>query len=278
MKILDDNRNALIAAYASGTSVQALARLYQCNDWTVKNFLLKNKIKTRTRADNKIKFNDQFLLNLTPESAYFWGFMLGDGSLIQRKEGYRFLTVTLKNTDLSILHQFCDWLQMDYKHIKTGINNHGTHYVRLNLNGQTFYQDLSKFGFVPRKTYNPVVPQIELEFIKPFILGLIDADGSVAWQKPRTNNKFPHRRVTYEYSISIIGHPLIMDWVENQLYILGFVGNINSQIVKNKWKRLRIQKKDDVLSLARLLQVNNFSQFLLQRKWKSLIEELQLGE
>jgi len=216
------------------------------------------------------EININFFSEEKPETYYFWGFILGDGSLITHKQGHRYLSISLKETDRSVLERFCQWLNLSQQKIKRGTNNYQTNYVRLEVYGNLFKQDFTKYGLVSNKTYQPIVPQLDGELVKPFILGLIDADGSVAWKKPLTNNKHPHRKVQYEHSIQLVGHPLIMDWVIGQLRLLGFRGQINHQLVKNKWKRIRIQRKLDIIELAQILNLTKYYHLCLERKWKDL--------
>ena len=200
--------------------------------------------------------------------------MLGDGCLIQHKQGHRYITITVKEDDESILRQFCEWLHLDPTHIKHGTNNYGTKYSRLDAYGNFFKNDFSQFGLVPKKTYNPVIPNIPDGYFRPFLLGLIDADGSVAWRKATTNNKFPDRKQQYEQYIQLVGHPLIMDWTKQQLNDIEYSCNINEQIVKGKWKRIRIQRKEDILQLASCLQLDQYYHLCLSRKWESLHEAI----
>jgi hypothetical protein len=274
MKLMDDNKTQIISEYNNGTSVAKLAKIYSVNQWSIKNLLVKNGVAIRSFNDLKIKFDESFFFAQTPETYYFWGFMLGDGCLIQHKQGHRYITITVKENDESILRQFCEWLHLEPARIKHGTNNYGTKYSRLEVYGNFFKKDFSQFGLVPRKTYNPVIPNIPEEYVRPFLLGLIDADGSVAWHKAMTSNKFPDRKQQYEHSIQLIGHPLIMDWATQQMEEIGYSGNINEQIVKGKWKRVRTQRKEDILQLASCLQLDQYHHLCLSRKWQSLYEAI----
>jgi hypothetical protein len=259
MKLLENNKIKIINQYMDGQSIASLAREYNVNQWSIKNLFIKNNIKIRTLADLKIKFNENFFFDEKEETYYFWGFMLGDGCLITHKQGHKYITISIKNIDECILLNFCKWLKIDSSHIKHGVNNYKTQYSRLELYGNFFKQDFSKYGLVSNKTYNPVIPQLEGELVKPFLLGLIDADGSVFWNKK-------------EHSVQLVGHPLVMDWVINQLRKLGFDGNINEQLVKNKWKRIRIQRKEDILQVVKYLNLKQYYHICLPRKWYSLYE------
>ena len=282
MKLLENNKRKIINQYINGQSVFSLAKTYKVSTWSIKNFLDKNHIKTRTIADLKIKFNEAFFFEETPETYYFWGFMLGDGCLINHKQGHRYITISLKKEDECILQQFCRWLSIDKKHIK-----YGATYCRLEIYGNFFKDnDFSKYGLIPRKTYNPSKLDIPEKYVKPFILGLIDADGSISFNKKRkakyVSDNVKKRKKRKQllnmhiegHSLQLVGHPLNMHWVIKQLQKIGFDGNINSQLVKGKWKRIRIQKKDDILKLANLLELKEYYHMCLSRKWSSLYKQI----
>lgn len=278
MKILEDNKNILISDYIAGKTASKLAKEYNVSSWSITNFLKENNIKIRSIQDLKIKFDENFFFRECHKTYYFWGFILGDGCLITHKQGHKYITISLKDTDKCILLNFCKYIKINKSHIKTYSSNKlhpDFKYVRLEFYGNFFKSDFSKFGIVSNKTYNPVIPNISTEFIKSFLLGLIDADGSVAWKKPRTNNIYPNRKTSFEHSISLVGHPLIMNWVINQFRLLGFNGNINTQMVKGKWKRIRIQRKNDVFNLAKILELEKYYNLCLKRKWENLYKEIK---
>lgn len=213
---------------------------------------------------SKTKFSEKFFSRRNAKTYYFYGFMLGDGSLIYHKQGHKYLTLTLDVRDENILHKFCEWTEKSTTNIKKYRNGKT---VRLDYYGtKLFSKNYSKFGLVPNKTNNPTLPQIEEKFLRPFLIGLIDADGSISFDTPRKNLD----RISKEYNFNIVGHPLIMNWFVDQIQKLGFTGKINSQIIKGKWKRIRIQRKNDILQLAKILRLNKYYHLCLERKWKNL--------
>jgi hypothetical protein len=265
MKLSENQKNIIITDYIAGKSTLALSKNYGVSQWSIKKILDKNDIKTRTLADLKIKFDENFFFANTPETYYFWGFMLGDGSLIQHKQGHRYISISIEKCDEAILHNFCRWLSIDIAHIKHGTNNCGTEYSRLEVYGTFFKQDFSKFGLVPNKTYYPSKLEIPKEYIQPFLLGLIDADGNVAFDTNRKNGKY----ISKEYNLSVVGHSYNMNWCIDQIRSLGFNGNINEK-TEDTWKRIRVQRKEDIIDLSKLLEVKKYYPICLERKWNTL--------
>jgi hypothetical protein len=248
---MDEN---ILQKYNDGISLRELSKIYSKDRSSIKSFLLKNNIKIRSKKErfSKIKYNELFFLQDSNELYYFWGFMLGDGSLTKNKS----ITISLNKKDISILEKFCNWLKIDQSNIKYYKNN----VVRLNIYSRYFKDnDLSKFGIIHNKTYNPIVPSIPNEYIKPFILGLLDADGHISFLK----NKY--------YAIEFVNNNLIIDWFVSSIRSMGFNGHINF-FNKNKiWKRFRIRRKKDVIDLIKILDIENYFSLLLERKWKNTI-------
>jgi hypothetical protein len=198
---------------------------------------------------------------------YFYGFSLGDGCITKNSRGTKYIyTLTLKYIDDCIMKNICKWIDLPETNIKY-YNNRKTKVARLVLSGDIWQRDWSDFGLVPRKTHNPSILNVPNEFIKPFLIGFIDADGSIAFEKLRKGNR-------KENSIQLVGHPKNMDWIIDQFRKLGFNGNINSQMVKGKWKRIRIQRKNDVIELGKILEIDKYYSIALERKWKTLYDRI----
>lgn len=258
MKILEENKQKIIDEYGAGKTAAQLARDFGVNHWSITNILKKSGIKIRTCSDLRIKYNEDFFIKNSDELHYFWGFVLGDGCLTE-SSGRKYLTITLHKKDVEILEKFCKYLQIDVSNIKY----YKKKYCRLCIYSDYMKRDLSKFGVVHNKTYNPSIPKIGPKYIIPFLLGLIDADGTTAFG--------------YQYGIEIVGHPKIIDWAVEQLHLLGYDGDIKYQFPKNKWKRVRIRRKNDVIDLINILDIKNYKHLLLDRKW-SIAYQFLIGD
>lgn len=264
---------SIVDAYKDGYSVTSLSKIWHCDSRRISSVLRKHNVKIINHPF-KYKFDENFFTSETIESYYFWGFILGDGCITVGSGG-EFISLTLNRRDVSILENFCKWTKRDEKSIK--FYDKISDYCRLDFHGKFFQNDFSKFGLVKRKTYNPVIPTIPDEFIKPYILGFIDADGSTAFHKKITNNSLKKngeaRKVQFENSIQLVGHPIIMNWIIIKLREMGFKGHINFQTIPGKtdceWKRIRIQRKQDVIDLVKILEVDKYFSILLKRKWEN---------
>lgn len=254
---LDSYRNEIIDDYKSGTTATYLAKKYDISNWSIKNILIKNNIKIRSSSDLRIKYNDLFFENKSDELYYFWGFILGDGCLATDKKR-KWITISLNEKDIEILERFCDWLHIEYDNIK----HYKYNVCRLNIYSDAFKQDLLKFGIVSNKTYNPIIPNIEKEYIIPFLLGLLDADGHIDFKYGKS------------YNIDIVGNPVIMNWYNQQINLLGYNGDIKYFYPKKKWKRIRVRRKNDVINLSKIFNIKKYYHLLLKRKWIDIFNYL----
>lgn len=279
-KRVDVDKHYLINNYLNGESVCSLSRKLGLSEGTISNRLKEYGIELRKKNPNpntKIPFDEEFFFTDSDKLYYMLGFALGDGTVSYLSETRAFLQYNIISKDDSILKNFCDWIGLKHSFIKYYRNN----YIASFTITRNWIKKLSKYGLVPNKTYYPVVPNIPLEFIKPFIIGLIDADGTVEWRKPRTNNIHPHWKRQYGQTINLIGHPLIMDWVIKMLRLIGFVGNINQHLVRGsfqtnnlQWRRIQIQRKNDIIALCKVLELEKYYYLALPRKWQGLFEEI----
>jgi hypothetical protein len=219
--------------------------------------LRKNSIEMRPYG-KRMKYNENFFTNDSDELYYFWGFILGDGHLYV-KHKRNILSITIQQSDVSILENFCKWLKIANSNIKHYKQPNGRTYDRFCIYSNYLNNDLSKYGIVLRKTYNPTLPDIPTQYIKPFILGLLDADGHMNFPPNKTGKN--------NFGIELVGHPLIMDWYMSKLTAIGYSGYATYQYPKNVWKRVRIRRKENVLELIKLLEVDKYFPLLLDRKW-----------
>lgn len=258
---IQKHTNEIIKRYKNGVSLNKLSKLYKVNPWTIEKLLEKNNITIRTKEEcsNKHTFNKNFFTTETNELYYFMGFCLADGCISQNKTYKRFtLAIGVHLQDEYILKKFCDWTELSYKNIKY----HKTKkFCRITFNDTKMLKNgfiFSKFGFTPNKTYEPTIPKIPKKFIRPFLLGLLDGDGNI-------NYNFEKK-----YNISLVCNKEIIKWYIAELQKLGYKNKIIEIMPKDKiWGRAIISRKDDVLYLAKLLQINKFD-FIFDRKWLDL--------
>lgn len=123
---------------------------------------------------------------LTPQSAYWLGYIMADGCIAVKKarnsnqnDTYR-LMLECKTEDREIIDKFCDYIGIRNNRITSG---HKGASVALSLSTNVFTTSLESYGIVPNKSHieNHVPGQIlkDETLLWQFFKGLIDGDGTI---------------------------------------------------------------------------------------------------
>lgn len=132
----------------------------------------------------KYKLNEDYFEKIDTEAkAYFLGYMVADGYVysIRKNTETDSMAICLNEKDIDILKYFQKELETDRPiKIQQQSNNYGDSIIsRLTVYSKKICSDLSKYGIVPNKTGNEVMPSIPNAFMKHFIRGFFDGDGTV---------------------------------------------------------------------------------------------------
>jgi len=213
-------------------SLNDIKKMFNINRYDLDRILSKNKIIKRKnqskyiQKNRKLFFNEQFFLQKTPETAYFMGFCLADGSLFKPKNGNWTWYIGIHFKDFCIIKMFLKWLNLknkDYYKYK---------YKRIiRLTGHFFSKDFSNWGIVPNKTYEAVKPKIiSKNLIKPFLIGLLDGDGSISFDKKRG------------YKISLVCNTKIIKWFIKTIKSLGYT----EKVTLKKYSKKIMEQNDNI--------------------------------
>lgn len=134
-------------------------------------------------SSRKYFFNQNAFDTITEESAYWLGFIMGDGCVSDRNT----LSIGLNDRDKLHLKKFMKFMNHDggmYYNKKTHINE-------VVLCSKILTKSLSQYNIFPRKTFTAKAPD-NLKNDVNFWRGLIDADGSLGIyiEKRRNNRKY----------------------------------------------------------------------------------------
>ena len=191
-------------------------------------------IHIRTSAETSKKYYcNEFYFNKIdhPEKAYWLGFLIADGYIeSKRKYGNQKFGITLAEKDMIHLQKFNNCLDSTYpllKYIGSGYNPNGI-YVKLLITSQQIVNDLKKYGICEQKTkICKIPPNIPVKYMKDFIRGYIDGDGSI-YIDTTTNQLRLSITGTYNllYGINqFLGTNNKISFVKNDIYELKFGGN-----------------------------------------------------
>lgn len=128
--------------------------------------------------------NDNYFKNLSPDMAYILGYVSADGSVAWDVfKGYYGLTITAAEKDKNHLEK----TRLIMKSTKPLLYSGPTKSYRLIVNNKQICKDLMKFGIVPRKSLIIKFPDLPKLYLKDFIRGYIDGDGSLRYfNRPRS--------------------------------------------------------------------------------------------
>jgi intein/homing endonuclease len=198
----------------------------------------------------KYKYNLKAFEEITNESAYFLGLLYADGNLSDRGR----VTLNLSIKDIELVYKFINFLGTDkpLSIIKK------TNSVSFSFQNKVITKQLINLGLKPRKSLILKFPKfIDSLFLKDFIRGYFDGDGSVSLKKRKTTSNIRvHLVGTFDMLFNIQKHLI-------KLY------NINEtkigQITKNKNTfQLEIRNKKDVIIFKNFLY--DGSNLYLERK------------
>lgn len=123
-----------------------------------------------------VYMNEEYFRTWSYNMAYILGYITGDGCVWTEGGSYKLIIVS---KDVDVLEFIRVELESPYS-IKD--SKDGTH--RINICRKVVVMDLMAHGILPRKSWNPVVPDVPVEYRVSFLHGLFDADGSVWMSKP----------------------------------------------------------------------------------------------
>lgn len=159
----------------------------------------------RNRKKPRLNFNENYFEKWSPNMAYLLGFIFADGSIVKGSyKGYSdALKFGVKIRDIDILEKIKQELALKYK-ISLIEKTDAAH---LNITSQEVVDDLKSLGIDYRKSFQEKMrghfPNIPQEYIRDFIRGVFDGDGSISF-----NEKcYP--------TINIAGQKEIIDFIRN---------------------------------------------------------------
>lgn len=262
------DRAAIVADFVAGMSYEELQQKYNIPyRQSIAPMLRSAGIKsTRVGGAKPLSlkpWNADYFNGRTDGVAYWAGFLMADGSVMDDGGNSRVLALTLGEKDIDHLRAFCDAIGLDREFIKpqpTKYKDKTYTMYRVTVYHQTLLESLGPWGITLNKTYDYVAPEVESTLLPAFLRGWADGDGHVM----RSGRGLWSFGVTGNY------HGLL--WYRDALKRIGFDGNILVKQEQGKvWGRLKIFSLEGVRQVAKLLKTDDFC---LRRKWdKVAIQE-----
>lgn len=202
-----------------------------------------------TKPAKKYTFNESYFEKIDREDKAYWlGFIAADGAVVDDKETKR-VKIALRFSDVGHLIKFRAAIHgnMPIKK-KRSVNKKWNIYTDeclITVHSKKMVKDLENLGLYPRKTYAlpfPSEEQVPLKYMKDYLRGFIDADGSFTLRQ-RKGHKLPSTE------FSIVG--ATKQFLEDCASFLSETLNIRAKVYdkrKGNW-RVIVSSCSDVLTI-----------------------------
>jgi len=181
-------------------SLGDIAEIYQCSRVAVHKRLQKFQLPARTKSQARLialdkekfegkqrkNFDEAFFAQWSNEMAWVLGLLFTDGCLHNSRATKG---VSFAQKDLGLLKKVLNLLQCDAKIYKPS-----NHVPGFSLNSDQLYEQLISLGLTPRKSLTMQFPDVPEPYVRHFIRGCWDGDGSVFYG---VNNNRPTIRASY---------------------------------------------------------------------------------
>ena len=196
------NKTVIAQRYLAGESTTILARTFNISRSATRAILMARGINCRPRRRfvKTRSWDDAAFASLTPESAYWIGFLMADGYISPQGKRRKIIQLILAKKDTNQIVAFQRFLKSTHKRIK---NTDGKGHLRVGvqITSRQLHRDLWSRGCVYGSQNRIPVPALTRS--KDFWCGVIDGDGSLFI----TRNNEPR--------ISLCGYkPLLEKFVE----------------------------------------------------------------
>ncbi len=170
-KITKEEINAIIDSYGSGNSSITTGKMFNRSEDTIRMILKENGVKLRgyLEARKRCKINEHVFDEITPESAYWIGFLMVDGCV----SGGR-VSVSLNSIDKGHVDKFKNFLGSSHAASYTKDKK----FYRICLSNKTLADSLFVYNVIPRKSLVATPPE-SLKNNRDFWRGMVDGDGSL---------------------------------------------------------------------------------------------------
>lgn len=168
-------------------SLEDIARLYGVSRVAVWKYCRATQLTRRSKSEARLEaqkrtkvpqryfhINEDFFSKWSPEMAYVLGLLMTDGCLSKEENGSYNIRLCL--TDKELLDKVAKAMGSEHT-IAESKSRKGLHMFIFGR--EKMAQDLIKLGMKPRKSLNLRFPGVPKEYLRGFIRGVFDGDGSV---------------------------------------------------------------------------------------------------
>lgn len=164
-----------VARYQSGETLEQAAHELGISAVALGARMQRRGVPRRSNAEahRNVSFNPNIFDTDDEGSRYWAGFMLADGSIVERGSGAKTVALVLAERDHVV--RFKSFLESKHKIIR--VRRKPRDSWRLAIRSDALANGLARFGVVPNKTFDACPP--ESATCRHFWRGVVDGDGSI---------------------------------------------------------------------------------------------------
>ncbi|SDN50671.1 hypothetical protein SAMN04488137_4695 [Fictibacillus solisalsi] len=164
-------------------SLRQIAKQFDTCHRVIKRHLIKHGYSYVKR---RYSLNEDYFNELDdPQKLYFLGWIYSDGNVFDYPDKkYKGFSIKIQKKDSYILEYFKELLQAEHPiklEKQTSGYCIGNEYAKLQIGSSRIYNDLLKYGLMPRKTFLLKYPHQIVTDHRPFILGIFDGNGGISF-------------------------------------------------------------------------------------------------
>lgn len=253
-------------------SLEEIALLYNVSKVAIYKKLKQYGIKTRSKSEARVEaqkqnklpqqffdINENFFDTWSAKMAYILGLIFTDGCI--SKNG----NISLCINDQELLHKVKYTLESEHNITPS---KHQKGLFIFHFSRKKMVERLKFLGVTPRKSMTIKFPEVPEDYLKDFIRGVFDGNGSVFFDKRRP--KYPLRSKFISSSESFIQK------LKKSLESLNMPKrNIYKQKTKNGWSFMIIYAHKDSIKLFNIMYNNCENRLFLERKYNRFLEGLK---
>jgi hypothetical protein len=217
----DEQESEIAKRYMSGESTREIARkLGLPGKDTILGSLRRQNITQRCPADrNRLYSLDENAFDvITPEAAYWWGFLYADGNINKRS-----VVLALKWDDFAHVEKFKEFMRSEAPTKKYGHKiGRDVHYAcHLNITSQHLARRLTELGIVPHRTrFDCVKDNLPQDMIRHWIRGFFDGDGTI-------------HNARGQFGVGFMGSLEVVEWVRENIPCVDKSKRIHKHCISN---------------------------------------------
>ena len=265
-KLTEEEKQYIGTQYHNlNTSVKELAEQFNVSWQYITAIMEKYGENTGERRGNRrYKKDDNYFSAINSEEKAYWlGFLYADGCIYKSKRQNHSpcVAISLHKKDAKHLEKFLNCINSNLP------ISYFSQYASIQIYSAKMVEDLEKLGCTERKTYTLTMPNIPEKYIRHFIRGYFDGDGSISYNiNPKKLSKV---------RISLIGFNNFLAGIEkvlqknNLFYIKHKISTnkvINKIAINNYFCSINFYSKQDKQNFLDFLYKN--SHIYLDRKYQ----------